>query len=725
MMSDIATYACCTTLEPNADGVPQALRHTSGLIVSEEGLRDSAWLSRYWSPIGRADLDPVSRGTPEQNAAFRVWLGGQLVDNTWTVVASRPVAADSDADAAVEVRLRHARLPLEVTSFTLADGTGLFTRCLTLRNTGEAPLALTGLEVWAGRVFPCQFGSRYWGENSKYATAHGEYEVGYFMDNRHSNEGHFQWRPLEADKPFELAETSGKSGWGHPLLYLRDGKAGNLFVVQLAWSGNWRIHADHRDGCVRVGIGPAGPGTLRVLAPGEALRTPEVHFGGLAGDLSEMAQALHAHQRRTVLPAWDAARGGLISYNHWSYMNHEMSEERLIREIDIAADLGAEVFTIDAGWYGNLGEDWHITGQWRPGDRLPNGFAPIFAHARKKGLKCGLWLWIEAASENSPIIQQHPDWLLELDGKRLNNHLDLSKPEVAAWVEAEIERVISDYGIDLFRLDYNLYPAQGGTHTRLGLPEQTIWRHYEAMYGIWERVRQRHPGLILENCAGGGGRTDLGICSRVDFTWFSDYTLAPRAVRMQQGMMLALPPERLARFTGVVMNGHLGGDLDLQVRMNMLLGNPCVSGIWPTMAEKNPVAFDRLRRGIEFFKQVFRPLMTGCRVYHHTEMPTGEPGPDWQPEGWCVLEYAAADASQAVGALFRLAGAAAPEYRLKFRGLSRACTYRVCMDNTGETFTATGRELVEAGVVVRLNRPMTSELITATRPDVMSTRNGS
>ncbi len=709
----IQPYAQCKAIEANLEGVPQALCCTSGLIVSEEGLRDGAWVGRYWSPIGRAELDPVSRGTPEGNAAFWMSLDGKSVENAWTVVAVAPVAAEPAGAAAVEVHLRHTQLSLEVISFTLADGTGLFTRRLTLRNTGAAPLALTGLDVWAGRVFPCQFGGRYWGENSKYATAHGDYAVGHFIDNRHSNEGHFEWRPLTAEQPFELLETSGKSGWGHPLLYLRDGKAGNIFVVQLAWSGNWRIHADLADGCVRVGIGLAGPGTLRVLAPGEAVRTPEVHFGGLAGDLSEMAQALHAHQRRSVLPAWDADRCGLVSYNHWSYMNHEMSEERLIREIDIAADLGAEVFTIDAGWYGNLGEPWNLTGRWHPGTRLPNGFDPVFAHARRKGIKCGLWLWIEAASEDSPIVREHPDWLLVVDGQRLNNHLDLSKPEVAAWVESEIERVIAEYGLDLLRLDYNLYPGKGGTHERLGVAEQTLWRHYEAMYGIWERVRQRHPALILENCAGGGGRTDLGMCSRMDFTWFSDFVLAPRTVRMQQGMMLALPPERLARFTGVVMNGHLGGDLDLQVRMNMLLGNPCISGVWPTMEDKNPVVFARLRRGVEFFKQVFRPLMTDCRVYHHTEMPAGEAVADWQPEGWCVIEYAAPDASQSVGAAFRLAGAAEPEYRFKFRGLSRAATYSVWVDNAEETFNATGRELVEAGVVIRLGCPMTSELVFA------------
>ncbi len=676
-------------------------------------MRDGAWIGRYWSPIGRAEIQTVVRGTVEQNAAFNLSLNGQRVTNAWTVIKVDPAAPAAAGSAAVEVHLRHGQLPLEVVLFTLADGTGLFTRRLTLRNTGSEPVALTGLEVWAGRVFPHQFGGRYWGLKGYYATAHGDYAIGYFVDNRHSNEGHFEWRPLEEGKPFELAETGGQSGWGHPVLYLRDGKAGNIFVVQLAWSGNWRMRADLTEGSVRVGIGPAGPETLRVLAPGEEVRTPEVHFGGLAGDLSEMAQALHAHQRRSVRPAWDAARCGLVSYNHWSYMNHEMSEERLIREIDIAAELGADIFTIDAGWYGNLGETWRITGSWRTGTRLPNGLAPIFAYARKKGLKCGLWLWIEAASEDSPIIREHPDWLLTVDGKRLNNHLDLSKPQVAAWVESEIERVVTEYGIDLLRLDYNTAPGKGGTHERLGLPEQTIWRHYEAMYGIWERVRQRHPALILENCAGGGGRTDLGMVSRFDFTWFSDYVVAPRAVRMQQGMMLALPPERLARLTGVVMNGHLGGDLDLQVRMNMLLGNPCISGVWPTMEDKNPMAFARIRRGVEFFKRHVRPLADTFRVYHHTEPPAGEPAADWQPEGWCVFEYALPDASKSIGALFRLAGAATPEYRLAFRGVRRDRAYRVSLDNTGESFTVTGRELVEAGVLVRLHRPMTSELITA------------
>ena len=354
-----------------------------------------------------------------------------------------------------------------------------------------------------------------------------------------------------------------------------------MMVIQLAWSGNWRMQFKPVDGVLFTSVGPYAAPPMRIIAPEETITSPRVHFGCVCGDITEMVHELHTHQRRSVIVPPPEGSANLISYNHWSYITHDMDEERLLPEIGIAADVGAEVFTIDAGWYGNKGESWHITGRWRPGERLPNGFRPIWEHARSKGLKCGLWVWIEAASENSPIIQEHPDWLLQRDGVHLNNQLDLAKPEVAAWVESEIVRVVEEYDIDLFRLDYNASPGEGGYNLRHGYEENTIWRHYEALYAIWDRVRERFPRLILENCAGGGHRTDLGMLSRFHFTWFSDFASAPRAIRMQNGMMLALAPERLARFAGVPMNAHLGGDLDVQLRMSFLTGYPCLSGLWP------------------------------------------------------------------------------------------------------------------------------------------------
>jgi len=351
--------------------------------------------------------------------------------------------------------------------------------------------------------------------------------------------------------------------------------------------------------------------------------------------------------------------------------------------------------------------DWPtVTGDWRPGGRLPNGLKPIFDHAKSRGLKCGLWVWIEAATENSKIITEHPNWLLHRDGKALNQLLDLAKPEVAEWVESEIARIVTEYEIDLFRLDYNCRPGEGGYNLRNGHMENSIWRHYEAMYGIWQRTRERFPHLILENCAGGGGRTDLGMLSQMHFTWFSDYCLAPRTVRMQNGMLLALAPELLARAYGVIMSAHLGGDIDIQLRMNFMLGNPCMSGLWPKPEDATPPAKQKVLNAVEFFKTHVRPMIRQCRVFHHTPEIRGQ-----EPGGWCVLEYATPDASKAIIGAFRLAGEADQQRTIQPRGLSREKSYTLWLDNSRERIEITGRELVDIGVPVRLSSPMTSELL--------------
>jgi hypothetical protein len=157
------------------------------------------------------------------------------------------------------------------------------------------------------------------------------------------------------------------------------------------------------------------------------------------------------------------------------------------------------------------------------------------------------------------------------------------------------------------------------------------------------------------------------------------------------------------------MNGQLSaGDLDLQMRMNILLGNPCLSGVWPTREDANPLALQRIKRALSFFREHVRPMISSCRVFHHTPVIAGQ-----HPEGWLVLEYATPDASKAIVAAFRLAGAGDTERTIKFRGLSRASQYCVQFDNRDECVTVPGRQLVEQGVVVSLPYANSSELLLA------------
>jgi alpha-galactosidase len=688
------------------------IRYHSGLIHYEEGLTDGRWLVRNWSSIGIVDYDPIVIGPAHLNAAFGLEMDGESLHHGWIWGGMDELTA-SPGHQHVVVTLKHQIRPATIRVHTLLDGTPILNRWLEIKNTGKQPATLGSLWVWSGRVFPIQSGDREWTNAPYFTTTHSPYSLGYFVKNQGFMEGDFQWRPL-GPETIQIGQDVGRSGWSHPIAYLRDEASGQIFVAQLAWSGNWAIRVIPRE-ADRPGqpqlflqAGPISTGPMRVIEPGENIETPPVHFGCMNGDLTDMVQALHEHQRRSVTLTPPAGKELLVSFNHSGCdLQENTTEINLRKQINVAAEIGADMFTIDACWNGETGQHWSLTtGDWRPAGRLPNGLEPIFAYARSKGLKCGLWCWIEAAHLQSKLIKEHPDWLLQRDGHRMNNMLDFSKPEVAQWVENDLARLIEQYKLDLYRIDYNESPGEGGYNLRHGFTENTLWRHYEAWYGILERIHQRFPNLIIENCAGGGGRTDLGMMSRTHYTWISDYNVMPRSARTLCTMMYALAPELTVRYMGTGMDAHVGGSLEMQLRIAVLSGNPCFIGLWVDKEEIRPDLRDRVRHAIEIFKRYVRPIIATCRMVHHTPINPGD-----QPEGWNVLEYASPDQTRAVAGLFRLAGPAAPDHTIRFRGLSRSKTYRIRHDNTGEVSIRSGVEIIERGVVVSLPSPMSSELL--------------
>ena len=76
---------------------------------------------------------------------------------------------------------------------------------------------------------------------------------------------------------------------------------------------------------------------------------------------------------------------------------------------------------------------------------------------------------------------------------RPSNTVKLQTPAAAAWVESEVERLVREHGLDLYRLDYN--PSFKFASTpRDGVPENDAWRYYEAFYGMYDRIRRGTPG---------------------------------------------------------------------------------------------------------------------------------------------------------------------------------------------------------------------------------------
>ena len=120
----------------------------------------------------------------------------------------------------------------------------------------------------------------------------------------------------------------------------------------------------------------------------------------------------------------------------------------------------------------------------------------------------------------------------------------------------------------------------------------------------------------------------------------------------------------------------------------------------------------RVEHYVALYKTIIRPVMTHGRVFHHTPfLALAEKTP------WCVLEYARIDREASVLAVFRTADSGVPEYLVRPRGLDPAQDYQVTRDNSGLSWTVSGRTLMHEGIPVRLDQPLTSELLLFQKAD--------
>jgi alpha-galactosidase len=691
------------------------IRFTSGLTLCDEALWMGRWVNRYWLSTGMIEPEFHLESQEEGREAlpidaFRLAIEGQDLSGTWRWVKAEKSEVHNPDGLLVTLELASDARPVTVKVHTLLYGGPVMVRWLEVSNTGKKPTAITAVSPWSGLVWDT---AGYQERLPKEKDA--LFEVGYAQYEEWGHEGAWRFEPV-VNGTKTISGTRGKSGWGHPTFFAHNKATGEWFVGSLGWSGNWTIQVtgqqnpetDRAMFLFRMGPSTADP-VLRVLGPGETVETPKAHILCKRGDLDGVIQAMHEHARREVLPPPIAGRDMLVEANHRGYIVDHESEEGFKREIDLAADVGAEMFVIDAGWYGPEPNRWGVNGgDWYAGAWLPNDLNPVREYARQKGLLFGLWVEIESIGSASKLRQEHPDWVLTRNGKPVagGRQLDVANPAVAAWMESEVARIIKKYDLDLFRLDYNTTVEEGGNHVRDGFVENTLWRHVDALYAMFDRLQKQFPKVVFQNCAGGGGRLDLGIMHRFQNTELSDWLRAPRGLKILNGLTWILPPEILLRTFGTE-SGGVTSDADLVTQLRQVaMALPILRGLSPSLEEFNPLLRREVRDYVDLYKQVVRPVLKNCRVYHHTPFT-----PMMEGSPWVVLEYAAPDSQKALGWLFRTSESGHATFRFMPRGLDLSRTYDVTFSNSGQTIEMPGFQLLQNGIPVRLEGNLTSELL--------------
>jgi len=706
------------------------MRAVSGGLVYEEHLYKGGLRTRYWSPTGLIKPDAFLERDVAQVAAgdelplldepiacsFGLSVDGQELWDHWSWKSSQelPCEAEHDSQSGREDhrRCRHMAVdlvneirPIRVRVHTQVDGNPFLKRWLEITNNGQSAAAIGALYPMSGFLFA----GRRLKENLPSEGA------GIFSVLRTANfdpwrEGDFRWVTLP-----DGSYSYGNSKWGMPYSVVRNAVTGESFAIYFGWTGRYSFEFfnNHNpasdDASLYFRAGLAGPGPFRVLGPGETATSPPVFIGHFLDDLDGIVLASHKFLRESVLPALPKGRVRPVEMNSWGFVAFELSEESLRSAIDTAADVGVELFTIDAGWYGDVKSNWwQMAGDWKTGSRLPDGLEPIFDYARSKGLMCGLWIDIERIGTASELRKKHPDWIVRVHGaSEGQTALDFTNPEVVKFAEETLAGLIERYKLDVFRLDYNTdIGLSGAQNRREGFVENSYWRHYDAIYAMYRQLRKRFPNLMMENCAGGGGRNDLGMLQNFHWAQVSDEWGGVRTLKALNGFSLALPPEYGLSYVGFMNDeNYRYGDVDFRFRGQMF-GHLCLGGVAPNAAEFPAAHRDKVRHNVNLYKTFIRPVLPTVKVYHHTPvLPNTEPGE------WCVLEHVTPDQSRGYAGVFRLAGAREESYLFRPRGLDVSATYKVTFDNTGKSVQMRGEELGRSGLLIRLGEVLRSELV--------------
>lgn len=360
---------------------------------------------------------------------------------------------------------------------------------------------------------------------------------------------------------------------------------GQVLTGTLAWTGNFRFcfDMDHL-GQLRVisGINPYF--SQRTLKKGETFVTPDFIFTLSGHGTGQASRNLHDWARRYQVK--DGMGDRMTLLNNWEATYFDFDQDKLIKLIGEAKELGVDMFLLDDGWFGNKyprNGDTQGLGDWQEtADKLPDGIGRLTEEAARQGVKFGLWIEPEMVNPKSELYEKHKDWVITLPNRdeyyfRNQLVLDLSNPKVQDYVFDVVDGLMTKYpDIAYFKWDCNS-PITNIYSNFEGTNQQHLYVDYvRGLYKVLDRIAAKYPNLPMMLCSGGGGRTDYEGLKYFTEMWPSDDTDPIERLYIQWGYSQVFPAKVQAAHvttwnkdtsvkfrTNVAMMAKLGFDLNL------------------------------------------------------------------------------------------------------------------------------------------------------------------
>lgn len=529
----------------------------SGNIYEAENERDYSLDTRpqeyTTNNVGDYRINSVSVLNPDGTDAADLRYEGYMISPGKYSIPGMPALYGGGEDAdTLAVRMKDSSTGLSVVLYySVWEKSDIITRCVKFENENQEPIVLKKAA------------------SMNLDLMHGDWELVHFH-GRHCMERQLERIPV-MNGIMEVASKRGASSHHHNPFVILCGKEttedfGPCYATALAYSGSFSMEIEKDQlGQVRLNAGIHADRFSWTLEPGAEFYTPEAimtysgeGFGKMTSNLhhifrEHMCRGKYKHERRPVL------------LNNWEATYFDFNKEKILKIAEGAAELGVEMLVLDDGWFGKRNDDVSGLGDWFVNtDKLEGGLKPIADGVNALGMKFGLWFEPECISEDSDLYRAHPDWAIQIPGRkpgraRYQLVLDLSREDVREYLFERITDILDSANIEYVKWDMNRHISDIYSAKLPGERQGEMSHRYMlGLYELLERLVTRYPDILWEGCSGGGGRFDAGMLYYFPQTWCSDDTDAVERVKIQYGTSFAYPVSSVGSHVSAVPNHQTG-----------------------------------------------------------------------------------------------------------------------------------------------------------------------
>lgn len=398
------------------------------------------------------------------------------------------------------------------------------------------------------------------------------------LDGQWSKERMINRRKITEGKHRNSSSRGTSSHQSNPFLAVLAADAnddyGDVYGMNLVYSGDFMAQTElTSNNIVRAVIG-INPENFRwKLEKDDSFTSPEAVLVYSSEGIGGMTRTYHDLYRNHLIRGYYKDKKRPVLINNWEVTYFDFNMDKLVAIAREAAKVGIEMFVLDDGWFGKRNDDNTSLGDWYANeDKLEGGLPYLVEQVNEAGLKFGIWFEPEMVSPDSDLYRAHPDWAIcnpERTGTLARNQyvLDISRKEVRDAVYLQMKKVLQSANIEYVKWDMNRSLTNLGS---CGLPAdrqgELSHRYVLGLYEMQEQLITDFPGLLLENCASGGGRYDPGMLYYSPQIWCSDDTDAIERLKIQEGTAMLYPLSTMASHVAACPSHSTGRSTPFETR---------------------------------------------------------------------------------------------------------------------------------------------------------------